>query len=662
MLAVALVLILTIGHCSFAATAVTGETVNDVIIGHNKKGPYTLSWTEVDVKSIVAIINGRTLKSGDYSIDNSKGMLSFSSVLLQDAIVRFTYRTTAKSQRTAGAVSVPVTLKLLSGKDTDLQVTGLHVQADPNNPNAAKTIVGLTGERKWTGGKVNSQILMSQDNAAKAGEDVSALDKAALKLGGETQAGAFKFTGSLLTVGTNFSGEKEYGVAAGRQESGFAVQFKPGNKVEASASLKSVQDNAGKNMGASSTVQEQKVIVSPTDATKVVLSHSTTSSQTAAAASGKVVETSTVSVDQRLGSATTAAVSFQNQSVNAAGAVEDKTTQRVVVTSKPSDRLGVTAQVQQQSSDATGDEVRTSTSVQANPLKQVSIAASHSTVDSSKTGNGSDTSVTFKATPLSNMEIKGSFVDKSTADLRQFQRDISMTSSPTAYAKVSAVFSQKGLNDQEDTVASAILELTPLSHTKFRAGYKSMESGLSAMTITDFSASSKPLSFLEIIASHRDREARQEFAPDSTAVQLALAPSSKFSVRASYQANPEDTKGQVQDYEATTAGVKVRFGSVGLSADLSHKEEAKLMQRTEERILGLEMPAFGRGKLTTGYRTSHLFGAAGSAAETFSLGYRHNLGADFNISLLGNYTQRRYGSSDWENREFNAEASVGIRF
>jgi hypothetical protein len=52
--------------CALAA----GEMVTDVIVGRNNKGPYALSWTNIDSSSVVVICNGLMLKRGEkYNID-----------------------------------------------------------------------------------------------------------------------------------------------------------------------------------------------------------------------------------------------------------------------------------------------------------------------------------------------------------------------------------------------------------------------------------------------------------------------------------------------------------------------------------------------------------------------------------------------------------------
>lgn len=659
---VAAALVSVAAGCLLASAEPIGGIVTDVIVGRNNKGPYRLSWTEIDPKSVVAVINGRTLGKDEYAIDASKGTVSFSSVLLRDALVRFTYSLTPKSKRSEGNTSIPVTLKLLSRDDASVQVTGLHVAPDPKNPNAGKTIVGLSGERAWSAGKVSSQLLMSQENDAAGGDQGGGMDRSVLKVGAEAGKGTVKFTGSFLNAGDKFSGEKEYGIAAGRQESDLAVRFNPGKRMEATASMKTVEDTAGKNKGGGSVVHEQTLSITPSDTTKVSLSHATKETHTALANSERKTETSRLNIDQRLGDTTKASILMENTTVDASGRSEDTTIQKLSVVSKPVEQVNVSAHLQQKNSDSQGEELSTSATLQVKPSDQMAIEATHATVQSSLSGVATDTSVSLKAAAPGNTEIKAALVEKSGRDFEKYQRDVSLVSTPVRYARLTGIFSQKGLNDQDDVITGAALELTPFSHTRLGGGYKYIENGSSAMRISDFSASSRPWDFLEFSGSYRDREAAQQDAVDSTLIRLAISPRKSFSLTAAYQSNPENDKGEIQPHDASTVGARMKFGTVGLSAEVSRKEDRRLMQESEERSVGLEVPAFGAGRITTGYKTARLFGSAESGSDTYTLGFRKDVGSSFNLLLSGRYTQYRGPSTEPNRVEYGADASLGMRF
>ena len=177
-----------------AAAQNGSNEVTDVMVGRNNKGPYMLSWTNMDPASVRVVINGMTLKRGEkYNIDYAKGMISFTSTVLTDAIVRVSYsKVPGKSQQNTNKVNVPVTLNVFQGQDASVQVTGLYAQDDPKNPDAGKTVVGVGGEKKWDTSKVSSQFFMSQRNEPnKNGAGGDAWDRSAFKLGSETAKGLY---------------------------------------------------------------------------------------------------------------------------------------------------------------------------------------------------------------------------------------------------------------------------------------------------------------------------------------------------------------------------------------------------------------------------------------------------------------------------------------
>ena len=91
--------------------------MSDVLIGHNNRGPYTLSWTNVDAGSVKVIIDGRTLKQGnDYRLDRVNGTMSFIAKVPNDAIVHVSYNTTVLSKHTSAQVNLRASLGFIAGR------------------------------------------------------------------------------------------------------------------------------------------------------------------------------------------------------------------------------------------------------------------------------------------------------------------------------------------------------------------------------------------------------------------------------------------------------------------------------------------------------------------------------------------------------------------
>ena len=670
-------------------------TVTDVIVGHNSRGPYTLTWTGFSLDGITAVINGRFLRRGaDYNIDPVKGIISFNATLTNDSIVSVTYRTVPnKSQRASGGVNLPVALDLFRGQGGGMKLTGLYAQDDPKNPNAYKTIVGLGGDRKWTGGKIDSMLLLSQHNDSNNG---SLWDRAAMKFGGETNVGGVKLTGSFLHAGDDFGGAKEYGVGLGKRLMDLGAFYSLGNAFQASAKFLSSADSAGATSGTYSRASEQKVAYKPTESTKISMARTVTENGTAVAGSNKSLNSDVLAVTQGIGAKTTAVATLENARTTT-GAVEDSVrTRQLALTSSALDHVSLRTLISQKHSELYGDErgfvfgvaanptaqvnvdmavgtlaneqvgnqTSTDVKVTASPIQQVAVQASYSGTDSSKLGQTSKTNVGVKLNPVGNVQLQTNVVGSTQNDNQQIQRDFGLSSNVAKYAKVTAQMSQKVANTWDDVTKGAALELTPLARTRLSAGYKSIETGSRLTTIRDYSAESKLWSVFNFNGSLRDRTANEDMAPDTSALQVALSPFKLFSVTGDYQYNPEDQTGAVQKYKSTAVGLNTHFGSLGVTTNYTAKDEYQLAKLSDERKLGVELPLFSRhGQITSGYKIARLLDGSQSVCRTYSLGLRHAIGSDFSLSLTGNYVQFLQNQAIQPDKtEYSAEGSLGLKF
>ena len=616
---------------SAACAAASGEIVTDVIVGRNNKGPYPLSWTNIDPSSVVVIINGITLKKGEqYDIDCAKGIISFRSILLNDAIVRVSYSLIpGKSERNPGKISVPVTLSVFDRQDASLRVTGLYAQDDPKNPEAAKTVVGVGGEKKWAQSTLTSQFFVSrrkQDD--RLGTEASSWDQSAFRVGSQTTLGAFTFGGSMMYAGKQFAGGSETGLGQGKRAGDLLVSFSPDSRLQASAGVRQTEDTVGAAAGTKSVIQEQNLVVAPADGTKVAVSHTSTQTTAASTGSSTSVESTAVKVNQKIGSAAAASVTASTLTSTKPGGTEKTQSQSVVVTGGA---LAAQVGLTQKESDAAGQAKTTDVAVQA------------------KLGGGT--------------QLQGRIVNAEDGDKTTFQRDVSIVSKPVEFARVEASFSQKGVNDKDDVAKAAKVELSPFAHTQLSAGVKYVENGPSAMMIRDYAASTRPAGFVSFSGSLRQRTTAGGEAPDSAAAQLSLAPTKTVTFTGGFQSNPEDNQGRIQAYRATELGMKLRFGSVGLSTGYAAKDEYAAGRLSDEGKIGLELPAFGGGTLAAGYKMSRLLDGSRTTSNTYSLGYSHALGSSLSLSLTGYYTQYLKDRALLRDKtEYSAEASVGLKF
>ncbi|TFH47905.1 MAG: hypothetical protein E4H01_07365 [Lysobacterales bacterium] len=576
-----------------------------------------------------------------------------------DAIVRVSYQTVqGKSKRAVNGASIPVTLNLRNSATGSLSVTGLYTQNDSKNPDAGRSIIGIGGDRQWGMGKLDSQFLISQvndSNGAKGG----VWDRAAMKLGGDTSVGLFKFSGSYLHAGESFAGAKEYGTGVGKDAMSFATSVAPSKSLAAGASYQSAQDTTGAAKGNRTVTNAQNVAFTPIDSTKLSFSR-TTSELTTAKGNRSTASTSGF----QFSSTAVKKVALRSSMImKTSDAVGDERGFSAGMTTTAIDRVNLEMGYATLENKAVGQQTSTDVKVTATPMPLVNVQAAYSGVDSTVKGASTKTNVAIQTTAIANMQIQASAADSVTDTTRTFQRGLSLTSTPTRFAKFVAMFSQKGVNSRDDVTKSAQLELTPLKNTHLAAGYKYAETGPSVLTIHDYSAQTKQWDFLSFAGSYRQRDLNTANAPDSTAVSVSLAPAKLFAITGEYVSNPEDKLGAVQNFNTTSVGMKTKVGSVGVETNYLEKNDYRTAQLSNEAGVNLALPVFGHGKLTTGCKFGRMLGTVDQESMTYLLGYSHSIGSDFSLSFTGYYTQYLQTKVALPDKDdVSAQASLVVKF
>ena len=839
--------------------------ITEIVVGHNTKGPYTLSWTDIDPRSVFITLDSRTLKKGeDYNLDTAKGMIAFDRIVVQDALVRVSYKVTpGKSKANSGNMNIPVSLNLVSRQDTNLSITGLYAQGDPKKPDTAKTIVGIGAGKTWGATKINSQFMVSQQNTdGKSNDQASSWDKTVMKLGSETKLGGLTFSGNFAHAGNSFGGAKEYKTDVGKDAMDMAAAFSSGKYLQSSFKFKKNDDATAAGKGAYSQSSEQSINLSPTGSTR--MSFVRNSSETGANAGlGKLTDVTSMRIDQKFTDKTIATATMDNSKTMTGKKLEEIQSRVFSLKSTQITGLNIEASAAQKNTAAAGEErtmmanvasdagkkfswtagianadskkgfvtsnnyglrfvdklmqmqFKSSQSSQVgketyergvlltsafigkskltadytdkgindkqdtslgfaidvSPIAGMGIAMSHRTStfnNSAKTiddnmlkiaqrfGNKTDATVSIQSTNVvdgaktnqttirsvalnttaapgidvklsttqqqstqsgdvssyaaavkvapkgvpivlqgtgtqkqsangveqnydasvaldpskfltmkgaissteskakgvngkSNfsMSLKSSFAEVSASmtgttqnDKQQYQRVVNLISSPFAFAKLTAQFQQNGVNQSDDVTKSAVIELAPLARTKLSTGLKYIEKGNSVLTIHDYGAESNLWNLFTFKGSMRDRQLQDGVAPDSKNVMIALKPTTGFAITGEYTENPEDAKtGAVQPVNTTGLGVNMKLGSVGVSSNYTSKEEYQVNRISDERKLGFEVPAFGGGKLTTGVTLSRMMSASEMMTRTLSLGFKRDLGSDFNLVFSSFYSQ-----------------------
>ena len=864
--------------------------ITEIVVGHNTKGPYTLSWTDIDPRSVSITLDSRTLKNGeDYNIDTAKGMIAFDRIVVQDALVRVSYKTTpGKSKANSGNMNIPVSLDLVSRQDTNLSITGLYAQGDPKKPDTTKTIVGIGAGKTWGATKINSQFMVSQQNAdGKSNDQASSWDKTVMKLGSETKLGGLTLSGNFAHAGNSFGGAKEYKTDVGKDAMDMAAAFSSGKYLQTSFKFKKNDDATAAGKGAYSQSSEQSINLSPTGSTR--MSFVRNSSETGNNAGlGKLTDVTSMRIDQKFTDKTIATATMDDSKTMTGTKLEEIQSRVFSLKSTQITGLNIEASAAQKNTAAAGEErtmmanvasdagkkiswtagiansdskkgfvtsnnyglrfadklmqmqFKSSQSSQVgketyergvlltsafigkskltadytdkgindkqdtslgfaidvSPIAGMGLAMSHRTstfsnsartidynmlriaqsfgnktdatvsiqstnvVDGAKTdqttiqsvslntaaapgidvklsttqqqstqsGNASSQTAGIKVAPkgvpvvlqgtgsrsqsLKNgleqnydasvaldpakffnvkaaissteskakgvngksnvsLSLKSSFAEVSASmtgttqnDKQQYQRVVNLISLPFAFAKFTAQFQQNGVNQSDDVTKSAVIELAPLARTKLSTGLRCIEKGNSVLTIHDYGAESNLWNLFTFKGSMRDRQLQDGVAPDSKNVMIALKPTTGFAITGEYTENPEDVKtGAVQPVNTTGLGVNMKLGSVGVSSNYTSKEEYQVNRMSDECKLGFEVPAFGGGKLTTGVALSRMMSASDTMTRTYSLGFKRDMGSDFNLVFSGFYSQSLQDNVLLDDKtETGVQATFGMKW
>ncbi len=671
---IALVLLMAavfVPACLAQSVVSSPDFITDLVTGRNKTGPYMLSYTGFDPGTVAVVVNGRSLrKNAEFQVDGDKGILTFNSVFVNDAIARVSYKLVpGKSNKAAGVMSVPVSLDLVTGPGTTLKVMGVYTADDAKNPDAGRTVLGLGSENKWKNTTFTSQFFVSRKDDPN-GESSGGKDTA-YRVGAETTQGQVKLSATMLRSQDNFNGLKEYGIAGGKSADTFSLTFDPSKQVQAVASFSQFKDSTGATSGNYGSQKSAGVVYNPSDATRVAVGMVENVSGNSASGAETTTQTNTVKVDQKLGVVGAASASVENTKVTTGSGTENIEVNRLDVAGAAGKNVTVAASAMTRNSDVSGEETSTSVSASAKPMENAGLNVKYATLENSALGKqdttdvsvavapikqvniqasltdtnvekGSDTSkttVAVVANPMANVEVKGKLVQDTVDSANTVQKDVSVAASPANFVKVTGNMSQKD-STATDVSRGATVEMRAGLGTTVAAGYKETKTGEELTVVKDYSASTQPLTGVNLSGQLRNRNSRSKEDVDTHRVNVAVAPAKTFVIESEYQYNPEDDKGNVQSLKNESLGARWKLGSVGLSGKYTRSEQYLANRFSEAQTYGVELPVSRVGTLTTGVVLNRMMDAADDATRMYTLGYRHDVGEALRLSLAGSLKQQ----------------------
>ena len=625
------------GTSGAAASFSAFDAVTDLITGNSTRGPYFLTWRKIEQDSESVIVNSSRMRRGDdYVIDYETGVLSFSRLVAVGAPVRISYRQkSGVSEKNDGKVALPIRLDLSQSERGGLSVIGLYKQnpqgARSNSDSPGIGVFGLSGTRKL--GKFGETSTMFLTGPAGSGGEGRFWDRSALVYGAAGAAGKMSFKASFQRAGEQFAGASDYSLRKGMEVQDLSVAFNPSTRLAATSSIRRTEDLGGADEGTKTTATEHSMVYTPSQSSRIMAAHVTQNlKKPDGTETASVVDR--VRLEQRFGKAA-ATASMEQKTVQSSGVSDTISTQKLAVTAAPSSAINVKASVARESYLSKGDDTAASVQVVAKPTDKVGVQVEVSAHESDFA------------------------TDERIAKVRVEAR-------PAGFLKVSAGVGERLYGNVRDVSGETRVEFLPYKRATIAAGYLYTGSGLDKTAVTELTAKSKPINFLELSGRYKDRENSLYAVPDTMGVELALTPLKRFSVYGQYARNPENKQGVALLQDMRSVGLKTRIGSFGFTGGLSVNQELALGIETTTRELGMSLRVFGRGELTTGYKEMLTMAGLPCGTKQYTLGYIHNVGSDFNLTLAGTMTQyeadRSIAGLASDRANIEAQAKLGMRF
>ncbi|MEI6916544.1 MAG: hypothetical protein WCL39_15520, partial [Armatimonadota bacterium] len=147
---------------------------------------------------------------------------------------------------------------------------------------------------------------------------------------------------------------------------------------------------------------------------------------------------------------------------------------------------------------------------------------------------------------------------------------------------------------------------------------------------------------------------------DTTSLGISLNPWKNLGICAAFADNPEDSKGNVQQYASRSLGLKASLGILSMTGDFAFKDERLTGQEWIQRKLGMGLALANATQLTGGYEYSEAY-LAGVTSSRVSVGVRRDLGSAFNLSVSGSQITDDDPASE-ARRRYEAEMKLGMKF
>lgn len=386
------------------------NTTSDSFAGRNANGPFCLSWKPIAKFSERVYVDGHDmLRELDYTIDYASSTVTFMEPVGNNKVVRIEYTfDPAKATQSKTTLNIPLTLDLMRNDNMGLQFVGLYKQIDPNKTGADVAVMGLAATTKMRDSVVNSMFLYNPTRSDSGTPDNSSfLDKAALKLGGETNAKNFTMKTSFTRVGRQFGASNDYGLKQGVQDIDISTAFTPSKALAVTSSYKKTDSVAGATPGPSNLSIINNILFNPSDTLKMALSRTETDTENPGTGVKSVADK--MRIEQKIGKNGTALAVHEDTSVTTNG-VEAKTSlNQLTLDTKPSDKMSVRGVLTQKDSTKDGKEQSVGLDVKAAASKTMNVEATANIGSTDRAGRDSRFGLNVQAAASKTINVGATF-------------------------------------------------------------------------------------------------------------------------------------------------------------------------------------------------------------------------------------------------------------
>lgn len=232
----------------YATNLALPTMADDTFLGQDKPGPYILTWRNFQSgvgNPVQVFLDGKLLGAGAYTLDVTKGELTFQLPVKRTQLVRVRYGYyLGIAQKNPNATpAAPLTVSLAALGIANLSMTALPT-ADTNGP---RMVLNLGSKSQLLGGGFTSQLNFAPDAGGQGTTSGVAADKLGMKLGYAAGTAKSGFDASFQRSGKDFANSvgKGLGYTGATESFGLSGRMTPAQWLAFNVGQSEIRDLAG---------------------------------------------------------------------------------------------------------------------------------------------------------------------------------------------------------------------------------------------------------------------------------------------------------------------------------------------------------------------------------------------------------------------------------